>query len=357
MRYLLGLSLVVACGGSDPAVDAQADGAPDAPVDAVAVDGPIRDGPIRDGPIRDGPTRDGPTRDGPISDVRRLSMMSGLLMPTSTAQATLFGFDLDGRANDGVDNQLGTLLASFTNIAPELSIPEAVTTAVDRGRVLSLVELRADDLVDDPAAVVRVHVGEQPDPPACSSAADVVCRRHFGGDATVELATGVMPGAPLAGQLVSGTLTLSVADGELTLPFALGDRPAGYLHLQRAQLSLRIGSDGVVLDGKVGGAVTRVDFDTVVVPQLHAHFADLVGRDCDMIGGADRCGCGAGTAGATVMGFFDADGDCVVEVDEVQARLAALTSPDLDLDGDGVSDARSIGLGVTGVAVSFPEPP
>jgi len=232
MRYLLGLSLVVACGGSDPAVDAQADGAPDAPVDAVAVDGPIsdgpiRDGPIRDGPTRDGPTRDGPTRDGPISDVRRLSMMSGLLMPTSTAQATLFGFDLDGRANDGVDNQLGTLLASFTNIAPELSIPEAVTTAVDRGRVLSLVELRADDLVDDPAAVVRVHVGEQPDPPACSSAADVVCRRHFGGDATVELATGVMPGAPLAGQLVSGTLTLSVADGELTLPFALGDRPAG----------------------------------------------------------------------------------------------------------------------------------
>jgi hypothetical protein len=78
--------------------------------------------------------------------------------------------------------------------------------------------------------------------------------------------------------------------------------------------------------------------------------------------------CEDGSAGASVLTFFDTDGDCLIPVAELMENSlieATLRNPDLDLldatgafnpNDDGVPDSLSLAIGFTAVGGTFPLP-
>ncbi len=57
-----------------------------------------------------------------------------------------------------------------------------------------------------------------------------------------------------------------------------------------------------------------------------------------------------------MLSFLDIDGDCTLSVDEVRTTLGELLTYDIDLDGNGITDAASIGVGLRAVRASFAPP-
>lgn len=282
-------------------------------------------------------------------------VVSQVAIPETPAQATALGLDIDGISNDGIDNNLGTLLASIGSVASGLDLQGSLDESVDTGSIILLTNVKAKALDNASRVGMWVYVGANPTPPACDGAGDTTCRKHLTGSATFEIDDSAGTDGFLAGNIMAGKFT--GGPGTVTLQIALSGAPIE-LPLQLARAEINVSANGIASGSKIGGAIAKSDLDSKVYPAIHTTVNDLLVRDCGPTPrtGAD-CGCGSGSTGSSILGFLDNDNNCDVTVAEVSATIDSLLTLDIDLDGNDQNDAVSLGVGVTAVKGAFTVPP
>lgn len=282
-------------------------------------------------------------------------VVATLNLPENAAEAQTLGLDIDGKANDGVDNQLGMVLGSIGALAPDLDLQTAVDEQIAQGDIILLTNLKATDLVNASGVGLHVHLGDNPNPPACADANDMVCGKHLTGTASFDIATGSPPDATLVGRIMAGKFT--GGPGTVTLQIALSGGVPIDLPLQKARAELNGVTATGWTSGKIGGAVSQTDINTNVIPAIGNTVRSSFDETCDVGGTAPGCGCVAGETGETVKNLFDkTPADCTITDAEVMAVVSGFLTPDIDNDGDGTNDSLSLGIGVTGVAGTFTAP-
>lgn len=333
-----------ACGGDDStAVDASPVDA--SPVDAAAVDASPDSATVLDAP-----------GDAVPMAATFTYVTSALRVPDTATEATMLGLDVDGIAGDangGIDNQLGTLLGSLHNFAPELDVTVANATAIDRGELLLLARLGATVPIVSGPATLTFDVGANPMPSACATPSDAVCRRHLAGDGSFTLAPGVTPGTPLVGDVLGARF---LGDGgAYVLPMTFGFGSPVVLVPVTMGASEAGASEAGLATGKLAGAIRQSDVEAIVHPALYAAFAALIDRDCPAPRTPPTCGCVAGSTGASLLSFLDIEQprDCQGTLHELTVSFNSLLTPDIDTNTDGTNDAVSFGFGFTAVGATI----
>jgi hypothetical protein len=269
-----------------------------------------------------------------------------LLLPANNTEARAFGLDLDG---DGVvDNQLGMVIATLAG----MGLPTQTNTdkLIDTGAALMLPDLGADDLVTEPYATFTIYQGANPVPAPCANTADTVCRRHLLG--TGSFTAKAAPVDPvLTGAIANGTL--AAGPGHLTIQFAFMSSAPVVANLVGARVELMPTATAA---GKLCGAMTKTDVDTVLIPAMQVGFQATVTRDCTMPTSPPACGCMADSEGKTMIGLFDtAPSDCSISVSELQnnSLIVSLLAPDITIES---MPALSLGLSMHAVAATYTAP-
>ncbi len=282
-----------------------------------------------------------------------------LNLPENAAEAMMLGLDIDGKANDGVDNQLGMVLGSIGALAPDLDLQLAVDEQLAEGSIILLANIKAKDLTNASGVGFYVYLGDNPTPPACTDVNDLVCGRHLTGTGTFSIAAGSPTNASLGGRIIAGKYT--GGPGNVTLQIALSGGTPIDLPLQKAKAELNSVSATGWTSGKIGGAISQADINTQVVPAIADTVRTSFDETCMTMaqgGTAPNCGCTAGETGETLRGLFDkTPNNCDITDEEVQMVVSGFLTPDIDLNGDGTNDALSLGIGVSGVAGGFTVPP
>lgn len=301
--------------GTDGAVDARVDGAPDAPPDAPP----------------------------DASGMHHHYILDSLMWPTTSNQAQLDGFDLDG---DGtIDNQLGNVMATMASDGFDVQTPQ--DQAIARGTELMLADLQADGLTTATGAGYTMYVGTNPSPAPCSSSSDTVCGHHLTGTATFDAAA--TPRDPeLVGSITGGHLT--AGPGHLSMQLSVVTGTPVTLTLLAAHVKLTATSTAITT-GVIGGAIPMTDFHDKIYPAMQTSFATTIAADCTGQN-PPACGCTQNSTGATLIQLFDANNDCVVSEPEIEnnSLIHSLFASDVTVEGQA---ALSVGFAVTGVGATF----
>ncbi len=272
-------------------------------------------------------------------------------LPASNTEARMLGLDLNGDA--AVDNNLGMIIATFRGMG--LDSRPMMDKLVDTGATIRLGDVVAPTFPSSMTATFALYEGQNPMPPACSSAQDTTCRHHLTGSGSFSLAPSPVE-PPLSGTLIDGdlvagpghaTITLVIAD---SLPFTVTLLGA------RVQLTATFGSPATAT-GRLGGAISKADIDTVVIPAMHDGFEATVMRECTMLSSPPGCGCPQDSNAGTLLAIFDTTPqDCSISIAEVQnnALFMSLFAPDVGVEA---TQALSVGVGVHAVTASFTDPP
>ncbi|HUJ59590.1 MAG TPA: hypothetical protein VLX92_13885 [Kofleriaceae bacterium] len=265
-------------------------------------------------------------------------------VPTTSAQAQADGLDLDG--NGTIDNQLGNVLATFTSQG--FDFQTTVSQDVDDGAIIMLGDLQASALDNASDAGFTLYTGTNPQPPACSSPTDTVCRHHLTGSAMFDVAASPRDN-PLAGAIVNGTYTTTTS-GHLSVQLALAGNPVT-LTLIGARAKL-VPTATTITTGILAGAITTTDLDTKVFPAVQQAVTATIAADCTALTSPPTCGCASGSQGASLIALFDANHDCAVSVDEIENNqlIQALFAPDVTVEGQ---KALSFGVQVTAVGAVY----
>ncbi len=284
---------------------------------------------------------------------------ASLNLPENAAEAMTLGLDIDGKANDGVDNQLGMVLGSIGALAPDLDLQTSVDGQLDSGEIILLANLKAKELVNSGGVGSYVYLGDMPMPAACENDQDMVCRRHLAGTGSFSIAASSPTDAAIAGRIVNGKFT--GGPGTVNLQISLGGGVPIDLPLQKAKAEINGITATGWTTGKIGGAISQEDIDTNVVPAIGNTVRTSFDETCatNTQGGtmANMCMCTAGETGETLRGLFDKmPYDCNVTDAEVQMVVSGFLTPDIDLDGNGTNDALSLGIGVSAVTATFTPP-
>lgn len=269
-------------------------------------------------------------------------------MPASPAEATAVGFDLNG--DDRVDNKFGQVTATLTQQG--FAINDGITIATQDGTTLVLADLQAASLSDSATATFATYYGADPNPTPCAAPSD--CGHHLDGTGSFTIAATSPSVTPTPGSVAASSFT--GVGGQL--PFAFGFLGGVLdLSLHDAHVELSTLSDAGFDPGRIGGSIPQSDIDAKIYPALVTAFSAVVARDCTGNTPPD-CGCAASSAGRTYIQTMDANHDCAVTLDEIQANAAIsnLFAPDLDTDGDTVLDSLSCAFSVTGVKATFDAP-
>lgn len=269
-------------------------------------------------------------------------------MAASSAEAQSLGLDLDHRSNDGVDNHLGIVLGSVTALFPEVDHRPQLERGIAAGDPILLLSLRGPDLSSGPLEL-HTLAGTAIAPAPCLDELDEICGQHLDGSGSFALAGPRAP-VPITGLREDGVYRGGA--GDALLPFRMGGRTVWLpLSLARAELT---GVSATGLAGKIGGAARLDDINRLLVAAYAEAFRALFAADCEVGGTAPDCGCRAASPGARVEELFDVGLTACRLTDETVVRIAAgLITPDIDLDGDGVNEAMSWGVGIEAVAAQF----
>jgi len=283
---------------------------------------------------------------------------AALDLPTNGAEAMALGLDIDDKPNDGVDNQLGSVLGSIGALAPSLNLQASLDTQVDQGGLILLTDLRAKDLTNSSGVGMWVYLGQTTPPPTplpCTDANDTVCRHHLDGSGHFVVDPSGPTDAKLAGKIIGGVFT--GGPGTVTLQISLAGGTPINLPLQRAKAEIHgISATGFGTGSKIGGAISQDDINNSVIPAIGNTVRTTFMRDC-MGTTPPGCACTANSTGATLKNLFDkTPNDCMITDAEVMAVVSGFLTPDIDLNGDGTNDALSLGIGVTGVAGTYDIP-
>ncbi|CAN5700502.1 hypothetical protein BH11MYX3_BH11MYX3_06420 [soil metagenome] len=307
--------------------DAQMEGAPDGVVDA--------------GPMATG--------------AHHRYVVSHERVPTNNNQAREFGLDLNG--DKTVDNQLGMVLGTLSSMG--FNIQVTTESLVDRGGLLMLLDVQADDFTAMTNAGVTVYKGATPTPTPCQTAGDTVCRRHLTGSGMFTVPAASAHDVPLVGAIVGGTLLTTSTSGKLHVQFVFSDGPSPPIELEL--IGARIKASGLsataIRMANLAGAISETEIHAKLTPGIQASFAAAVRRDCTALTAPPGCGCLSNSTGKLAVDLFDGDlngtqKDCVISLAEVEGSslIQSLLAPDLTING---VNALSLGLQVDAVAAKF----
>jgi len=288
-----------------------------------------------------------------------------------------FGFDLNGDGN--IDNRLGSDIASLAVLSGgSFDIQGGIDKAVDDGSILLLVNIQATALDNAANAGTQVFLGKLGTPAAaCTDPNDTTtCRQHLDGHGSFTVDSASPTDAKVVGNIVNGTFT-NTTPGKIALQIAFSGTAIN-VELVDAHAQINgIAADGSLFaSSKVGGGISQSDLMTNVEPAIADSIQDIIVRDCapanvpasprDGTGYPDYCHC-TGT-GATIIGSLTIDQnttahadtayDCVISHDEFadDGTVQQLLKPDIDTDNDGVTDALSVGVQITGIKGTFTAP-
>ncbi len=250
--------------------------------------------------------------------------------------------------------------------------------AVDRGTLITLVDIQAADLAASSenaatgAAGFSIYQGANASPAPCDGPTDMVCRHHLGGTGTFDVAATSAIDLSLVGAMIDGAFT--GGPGKLTIQLMMGTSVMD-LPLVGARTMVTGVSDAGITSGVVGGMITQETIDGVVAPTFQSGLVEpALARDCCGTPTSPQptcdpnsvpvCGCTDGSVGQSLISFFDGDiftggipspKDCFVSIDEITSNVyfRNVTGPDFVIDG---TQAISFGLHFSAVAGSFASP-
>lgn len=280
-------------------------------------DPPNTDLAVADGPVVDGPSGDA----GPAVALQLI--VDKLLVPDTPAD---YAVDLDG---DGVpDNHVGQILAALSGANPTLDLKKQIIDQINQGKVLLLWEVQAKSLTDDPATRVVAYGGVD---------LDGNPGNNFSGKETL----GIDPKGPkdtvLQGKIVGGQL--SVGPGDFEVPIPIGEQLVR-VNAIAVQFSGKVSVHGMT-EGVLSGAIPIEQVTDVLVPALALEMQRQYVSTVSTPEGK-----------AALRDLFDLDKNGSITLDEVRNNPLIgllLSTPDVDMDGDGTADSISVGLGITAV--------
>lgn len=295
-----------------------------------------------------------------------------ILMPTTAAQASMFGLNLDGDEQGRPDNALGQILSTLAGQAGgDFNLQESIDEQVADGSIILLANVKATALTTAAGVGTWIFLGENPSTPPCASDTDTTCRGHLNGSTSFDVSSASPPADDvlISGQIVGGKMTGGPGNVTIEISLVSGEDTGIVIDLVGARISVNSVSDTALTGGILGGAVTEEALDADIMPALHGILADTIGEDCT--GTAAPC-CEDGSTGQLLIDLFDESEpqDCMVTLEELKnnSLISSLLAPDVDLfDGDpsagnfaprkdGVKDALSLGIGFTAVPGTFTNP-
>lgn len=286
-------------------------------------------------------------------------------VPTSMKMAPDFGLDLGGAKSgtpDGtVDNRLGEVLGTLAGMG--FKIQDTITTAVNEGGIILLVDFQTKDFMNASATGLSVKLGANPNPAACmGTAPNKVCGQHLKGTGTFSVDPKSPAEALVSGKIVNGTF--SGGPGNIALQIALGDatQPLTLNLLNARAKATAITADGMTLT--VGGALSVDDLNMQVIPAITDQVNGLLVRDCGPLAGRatqPSCNCTGGSTSLTLLNLFDGDlagttADCNITKEEIggNAVIHSLLGPDVcSAKTCTAPDALSLGIKVTTVKATI----
>jgi hypothetical protein len=262
---------------------------------------------------------------------------SGVQVPVTPELQNALGIDLDADPQHRPDNRLaGVLIALAGN--SDVDLQTRADAALASGQMVMLHSVRADDLGEDASVSWQVYRGGAPAAPPA-----------FDGTDAFEVAASET--SPVVGWTAnSGFDATREGAGRFTVQLAVSDvDPPIALDLIGARVEGHVDASGCA--GKLGGAVTQQDVDTVLLPTVVGLMNAAIERDPGC-----PTACTPGTSAALIISVFDADHDGVITEQELRdnAIIQSLLEPDVDLIGDDrVKESLSFGMGFDCVAASF----
>jgi hypothetical protein len=290
---------------------------------------------------------------------------SGVDVPTSNAESTMYGMDIDGHVMDGdpgVDNQLGNVLVALAGF--NFDIQANIDESVNGGDIILLADFQTSDFTNAGRSALRIYLGDMPTPAACTDPTmPATCGQHLMGGASFTLDPASPTDAMVAGPVVNGVFT--GGPGTITLQIALSAGAPIDLNLIGAKAEIRGASATNIMMGKLAGAIPDTEIQNNILPAVQAQLADIIMTDCTDLMNPPTCGC-TGSA-SMIIDLFDTNMDCSVSVMEIQTNnlIMSLLAPDVRLCPDGGSscdivsegiDALSLGIGFSAVSAVFTAP-
>lgn len=272
------------------------------------------------------------------------------LVPTTNAEATDYGLDLDGDKIN--DNALGKVLATL-KMQAMFDIQGTVTEAVNDGSIILLLDFQTPDFQSAGGAGLTVKLGDKATamPAPCTDPTDpATCGKHLTGTGVFTIPAG-SPSGTVVGKVSGGTF--NGGPGNIALQLALAGDPIT-LNL----IGARARASGLSADSMdnviLAGALSKNELDTVILPAIHKQVEPIVNAACTMTMQED-CGCPDGSAHQILMLLDTSPKDCRVTLMELQTNglITSLTAPDVDIEG---VEALSLGLKVTTKKAMFPAP-
>ncbi|MCU1278622.1 MAG: hypothetical protein JWM53_2168 [bacterium] len=278
-------------------------------------------------------------------------------------QRSDYAFDLNG---DGrVDDQLGNIEGALAG--QNIGVQAQATQAVTSGQSLTLIDVHADDLVNDDCVASDLEAATAMASPDFSGAG------HFTVDATAQV-------GHFAGPLVSGKFSSQPSPAVAATPVIVTLKlpllgAVTTVDVVGAHVQYTRGPDGKISGGQLNGAIRKKDVDGKLVPNIAASLTAQVqanpGTSSSMQilsifdnGGKSDPSCAAGTC-------KNLDGSCAVKGDQVISDCEVASSgliqnvlaPDVQLfDANGDyhpnpnntnKDSLSIGLAFSAVPATF----
>lgn len=297
-------------------------------------------------------------------------VVNKIYMPTTAAQASMFGLNLDGDEQGRPDNALGQILSTLAGQAGgDFDLQGAIDEQVNMGEIILLANIKATGYTTATGVGTWIFLGENPSTAPCLDANDMVCGQHLNGSTSFDIAPESPNDALISGDIIGGKFTGGPGYVTIEISLVSGSDTGIIIDLVGARMEIGSASETALTGGKLGGAVTEEALNDDILPALHDILSDNIADDCT--GSAAPC-CEEGSTGQLLIDLFDESEpqDCVVTFEELKnnSLISSLLAPDVDLfDGDAVpanfnprkdevKDSLSLGIGfeATGATFSLP---
>lgn len=303
-----------------------------------------RDPSNRDGAVTGGDTLGAADGAGVKADAGKLGcnndctdfVFDRLLLPTSSADATKYGLQVDGKSH----NALGSIISLLAQYGSSASLQESLDKSVYKGDALALLRLRAKSFTDEPQVRAQTWGGSAT---CCTDTSTVAkCKAEalttcFNGKAVVKKSGNSPDNMLFDGAITGGAMKLSAKTMTLTMKLSNTSNPLT-LSLKHASLSGKVSASKIV-DGVLAGAIPKSDVDKILVPEL-ASLLDALYKDTKT----------DAKTKAMIKQLADTNGDGTISTSEVanNSLLKTFLAGDVDVDKDGEKEL-SIGLGFSAV--------
>ena len=238
------------------------------------------------------------------------SVVHRLAFPTSASD---YARDMDGDGKP--DNRLGQIVSV---VGPFMPFQAELDGAMQKGNVLHLLTVYAVSPKDAPQATVRAIMGLDGDEDPLNNLID---RANLRTDPASAVRV-------LRGSIRNGRLRV---EGQLALTAPLGPGILVVVSTDQAVLEATITPEGLV-DGVASGAVAWDRVENELLPPMAKQLSNNL-------------------VDPTLRDILDTNRDGEITADELLNNFLSgpFLSPDIDLDGDGIKESMSFGVGFSSI--------